>query len=404
MQLPSDANAGGRSFGAEEEGGVLAVLRSGTLNCTRGTAVAKLEDEVKSRFGACDARACSSGTAAIHAALAAIDPEPGDEVVTTPITDMGAITPILYQGAVPVFADVDPLTLNVTAESVQARITDRTRAVVMTHLFGNPCDADGILSVARARNIPVIEDAAQAWGAFYKGRPAGTLGDIGCFSLQQGKHITCGEGGLVISNNQTFARRIRLFVDKAWGYGDPKPDHYFLALNYRMTELQGAVALAQFRKLDNLLRSRLAAAERLRRGLSETPGIRVSPVEPDCVHSYWRVPFFVDDDTVPGGVDALGRGLMDRGVACGPRYIQKPAFSCEVLRDGRTFGRSSFPLVGPHRETDARTDYVRERYPGVEWGLGHVIVLPINERYGDAEADYVVGAVRDALSRLRGTR
>jgi dTDP-4-amino-4,6-dideoxygalactose transaminase len=404
MRLPSDANASGRSFGADEEAAVLAVLRSGTLNCTRGTAVSALEAEIRERFAAVDVRACSSGTAALHAAIAAIDPDPGDEIVTTPVTDMGAITPILYQGAVPVFADVDPLTLNVTPDSVAARIGERTRAVIMTHLFGNPCDADGILAVARERDIPVIEDAAQAWGASYKGRAPGSLGDIGCFSLQQGKHITCGEGGLVVSNDEAYARRARLFVDKAWGYGDPSPDHYFLALNYRMTELQGAVALAQFRKLDGLLRPRLAAATRLREALGALPGILLSPVLPGCVHSYWRFPVFVDDDELPGGVDALAEGLIERGVGCSPRYVRKPAFECEVLKEGRTLGRSSFPLAGLHRHTDARETFDVRQYPGVLQGLNRVIVMPINERYGEAEVDYVTEVFRDVVAELRGER
>ena len=225
------------------------MIESGTLTSTKGPACATLEQRFAELLGAKHVIACSSGTAAVHCAIAAIDPEPGDEIVTTPITDMGAITPILYQGAIPVFADVDPLTCNVTAETIAARLSDRTKAIIVTHLFGNPCDMGPIIELARARGIPVIEDCAQAYLAREGGKLVGTHGAIGCFSLQQGKHITTGEGGLCVTNDADLARRMRLFVNKAWGYGDPNPDHYFLALNYRMTELQGAVALAQLDKL-----------------------------------------------------------------------------------------------------------------------------------------------------------
>ena len=194
--LPSDANSSGRNFGSEELELLQQVLESGTLNCTRGTWVKRFETEFGERYGVSYVRCVTSGTAAIHTAVAAVDPEPGDEIITTPITDMGAITPILYQGAIPIFADVDPLTYNVTAETIAPRITERTRAIIVTPLFGNPCDMDPILELARQRGIPVIEDAAQAFFAEYRGRRTGTMGDIGCFSLQQGKHMTTGEGGI----------------------------------------------------------------------------------------------------------------------------------------------------------------------------------------------------------------
>ncbi|MCL6545538.1 MAG: DegT/DnrJ/EryC1/StrS family aminotransferase, partial [Bryobacteraceae bacterium] len=286
MQLPSDADRSGRDFGAEELELLREVIESGTLNCTRGTQVAALEAEFAARYGVPYCRAVSSGTAAIHAAIAAIDPEPGDEIITSPVTDMGAITPILYQQAIPVFADVDPVSLNVTPETIAAQITPRTRAVVVTHLFGNPCDVPGILQVTGPRGIPVIEDCSQAYLASFGGRLAGVMGAIGVFSLQQGKHITAGEGGLVITCDAALARRVRLFSDKAWGYGDPAPDHYFLALNYRMTELQGAVARAQLRKLDDFVERRRRSAAHLSFLLADLPGFTLPAAAPGAVHSF----------------------------------------------------------------------------------------------------------------------
>src|SRR5207253_797832 len=130
------------------------------------------------------------------------------------ITDMGAITPILYQTAIPVFADTDPRTYNVTADTIARKLTRRTKAVVVTHLFGNPCDMDPIVELCRSKGLLLVEDSAQAYGTTYRGKSVGTFGDIGCFSLQQGKHMTTGEGGMVVSSDPSLSRRMQLFIDK----------------------------------------------------------------------------------------------------------------------------------------------------------------------------------------------
>src|SRR2546430_10984489 len=148
LPLPSDRDATGRTLGEEEITLLSAAIRSGTLTSTKGAFVKQLETRWAAIQGAQHAYACSHGSAAIHCAIAAIDPEPGDEIVTSPITDMGALTPILYQGAIPVFADVDPDTLNVTAATIQARLSARTRAIVVTHLFGNPCKMSETIALA----------------------------------------------------------------------------------------------------------------------------------------------------------------------------------------------------------------------------------------------------------------
>ena len=163
VQLPSDADITGRDLGEEELKYLREVIESGTLNCTKGTQVKAFESAFAARWGVPHARAVTSGTAAIHTAIAAVDPEPGDEIINTPITDIGGLAPILYQQAIPIFADVDPVSLNVTAESVAARITPRTKAIIATHLFGSPCDVVGIRKVADEHGIPVIEDCAQAF-------------------------------------------------------------------------------------------------------------------------------------------------------------------------------------------------------------------------------------------------
>src|SRR4030095_14203905 len=176
--LPSDQNATGRSFGEEEIGLLADVIRSGTLFSVSGTFVKNLEKSFAEALGVKHAYACASGTAAVHSAIAAINPEPGDEIITSPITDMGAIAPILYQGAIPVFADVDPRTCNISAKTIEPCLSERTRAIVVTHLFGNPCDMRQIMELAEKHDLPVIEDCAQAFFARDDGRPVGTFGKL----------------------------------------------------------------------------------------------------------------------------------------------------------------------------------------------------------------------------------
>ncbi len=226
-----------------------AAIATGTLTATKGRFTRELQDRFASLLGVKHALACSSGTAAIHCAIAAFNPQTGDEFITTPITDMGALSPILYQGAIPVFADVDAASCNLTAETIAARLSPRTRGIIVTHLFGKPCDMPAIMALANQHAIPVIEDCAQAFLAKSGGSFVGSIGQIGCFSMQQGKHITSGEGGLVTTNDPALARRMTLFVNKAWGNGDPNPDHTFLALNYRC---QSCRARSHWRSLKNL--------------------------------------------------------------------------------------------------------------------------------------------------------
>ena len=402
MSLPSDADSTGRDFGAEELALLREVLDSGTLNCTKGTQVKAFERAFAECYGMPHARAVTSGTAAVHTAVAAIDPEPGDEIISTPITDMGGIAPILYQQAIPIFADVDPVSLNVTPESVAARITPRTRAIIATHLFGNPCDVVGIKRIADARGIPVIEDCAQAYLATQDGKLVGTIGAIGAFSLQQGKHMTTGEGGIVVTADKALARWMTLFSDKAWGYGDPNPDHYFLALNYRMTDLQGAVARAQLEKLPGVVERRRATALALTELLAGVPGLTLPSPLPGAVHVYWKYPLIVDPAVITGGADALGAALKARGVFCAPRYIQKPAFECAVFTQRKTYGKSQCPWSCRVREGGGEVVYDAREYQGTTRGLERVVVLPWNEFYTNEHVAFIAAAVKQAVAQCAG--
>jgi perosamine synthetase len=397
LHLPSDQNSSGRNLGQQELTNLAEVIASGTLTSTHGRFVKRLEKEFAEKLGVKHVHACTSGTAAIHTAIAAIDPEPGDEVVTSPITDMGALTPILYQGAIPVFAEVDPKTWNVTAETIGPCLSERTKAIIVTHLFGNPCEMGKIIALAESRGIPVIEDCAQAFLARHQNRFVGTIGRIACFSLQQGKHITTGEGGLIGTNDEGLARRMSLFINKGWGYGDANPDHYFLALNYRMSELQGAVAVGQLPKLEQAVERRITAAQSLTAKLAGLQGVQTPYVHPGNVHTYWKYCLRVDNEIIRGGSDALAMELRARRISCTPRYIQKPAFMCKIFQEQKTFGNSHFPFT---LARPAVLQYDGSRFPATLKALQSALVLPWNENYLAEHVNYIADTIHESVLQL----
>ena len=398
MVLPSDQDASGRTFGEAEQRYVIEALESGTLTTTKGKFGKMLEKAFAETIGAKYAYACTSGSAAIHIAVAAINPNPGDEIITTSITDMGALTPLMYRGAVPVFAEVDTKTLNVTAKTIGAAISDRTKAIIVTHLFGNPCEMDDIMALAKERNIPVIEDSAQTFLAKCGERYAGTIGDIGCFSLQQGKHMTTGEGGMVVTNDDRIARHMFLYINKAWGYGDANPDHYFMALNYRVSELQAAVALGQLEKLEECVKNRQRTAARLTELLAGVDGIETPMIAKGSTHVYWKYCLTVDDTMIDGGSVGMANLLKEKNIFSAPRYIVKPAFMCQVFQEKNTLGDSQFPFNLARLEA---IDYSMDKYPATAKALHDVLVLPWNEKYTDEHVEYIADNVKTAAAALR---
>ena len=398
LKLPSDQDASGRTFGAEEIAAVTEVLESGTLITTKGKYGKLLEEAFAKKLGVKYAYACNSGSAAVHAAIAAINPNPGDEIVTTSITDMGALTPIVFQGAIPVFADVDPKTLNVTAETIEKVLSDKTKAIIVTHLFGNPCEMGAIMELANGLGIPVIEDTAQSFLATVDGEYAGTIGAIGAFSFQQGKQMTCGEGGIVVTNDDTLARRLYLCINKAWGYGDANPDHYFIALNYRMTELQAALAYEQLKKLDFSVSQRQKMARLLDEKLTDIDGIESYKPAAGATMTYWKYCLRVDDAKIEDGAVGLAKALKTYDVASAPRYVVKPAYKCQVFREQNTFGDSHFPFNLARPEA---VDYRDENFPGTLKGLHDVLVLPINEKYEEKHIEFLADSIREAVEQIR---
>ena len=398
LKLPSDQDASGRTFGAEEIAAVTEVLQSGVLITTKGKYGKMLEDGFAKRLGVKYAYACNSGSAAVHVAVAAINPNPGDEIVTTSITDMGALTPIIFQGAIPVFADVDPQTLNVTAATIEKVLSDRTKAIIVTHLFGNPCEMKAIMELADRRGIPVIEDTAQSFLATVDGKYAGTIGKIGAFSFQQGKQMTTGEGGIVVTDDEQIARRMYLFINKAWGYGDPNPDHYFASLNYRMTELQAAVAYEQLKKLDHSVEQRQKMAKMLGELINDIDGIESYQPVAGSTMTYWKYCLRVDDRKIEDGAVGLAKALKVYDVASAPRYVVKPAYKCMVFRDQNTFGDSHYPFNLARPEA---VDYNDDNFQGTIKGLHDVLVLPINECYEEKHIEFLASSIREAVEQVR---
>ena len=398
IKLPSDQDISGRTFGVEEIAAITEVLQSGVLITTKGKFGKQLEASFAEKLGVKYAYACNSGSAAVHTAIAAINPNPGDEIVTTSVTDMGALTPIMFQGAIPVFADVCPKTLNVTAQTIEKVLSEKTVAIIVTHLFGNPCVMNEIMKLADVRGIPVIEDTAQSPLATVDGKYVGTIGKIGAFSFQQGKHLTTGEGGIVVTNDDDLARRMFLYINKAWGYGDANADHYFSALNYRMTELQAALAVEQLKKLDACVKQRQAMAKILDEKLADVDGIEVYKSAPNATHVYWKYCLRVDDTKIQDGAVGLAKALKVYDVASAPRYVVKPAYKCMVFRDQNTLGDSHFPFNLARPEA---VDYNDDNFQGTIKGLHDVLVLPINEKYEAHHAEFLADSIREAVESVR---
>lgn len=396
---PTIENASGRMIGDEEKALINEVLDSGSLNRNNGTKVKEFEQLFAKWHGAKEAVASSSGTAALHVAIGALGLEPGDEVITSTVTDFGSIIGILAQNLVPVFADVDRQTGCITAETVERVLSPRTRAIMPVHLFGQPCDMNPIMSLAKKHGAFVVEDAAQAHGATYRGRKVGCIGHINAFSFQQSKHITTGDGGMNITDDRQLAERARLFADKAFPRGAGSQTHLFLGMNYRMTELQGAVGIAQLAKLDEILRRRRESAGRLTAALEKIPGAN-PPFRIDQVtHSYWVYSFTIDEERFgvtaqqfAEAVDAEGAPFRATG------YIPNPMFSFPVIRDRVTYGTSQIPWTLPQARPGVT--YNDDDVPNTRWFLEHAINMSWNEGITMADADDIAASIAKVASWL----
>ncbi len=260
-----DLKAQYQSIKKDVDTAVGAVLESGQY--VLGQEVTAFENEFASYCQSREAIAVNSGTSALHLALLAAGVKPGDEVITVPFTFVATVAAICYTGARPIFVDIDPQSYTINVDQIEAKVTKQTKAILPVHLYGQPADMDSILEIAGRHQLMVIEDAAQAHGALYKGRRVGSLGDLGCFSFYPGKNLgACGEAGMVVTNNPAFARTIRMLRD--WGQ-ETKYCHILQGYNYRMESIQGAVLRVKLRYLEGWIEARRAHAAQYNKQLGD---------------------------------------------------------------------------------------------------------------------------------------
>ena len=271
-------------IGKDEIEAVLTTMRSGWV--TQGKKVEEFEKSFARYCGVKHGVATNSGTAALHIALAALGIKKGDEVVTTPLSCIATTNPILYLNAKPVFADVDPTTLNIDPALVEKKITSKTKAIVPVHLFGHPVDLDPLKEIAEKHDVDMIEDAAQAHGAKYKEKKVGTFGRISCFSFYADKLITTVEGGIALTNDDELADKMRLL--RSFGMDKHvKFYHPILGFNYKMSDIHAAIGLVQLRKLDGYIEKRRSSISYLRERLAHTT-LKL-PVELDYAFNVYYV-------------------------------------------------------------------------------------------------------------------
>jgi perosamine synthetase len=298
---------------------VVEVLRTPRLSI--GPKMAEFEESMASAAGVPHAVAVSSGTAGLHLCLRALEIGEGDEVILPSFTFIAAGNAILYERATPVFVDIDPATLNLDPEKLAARITPRTRAILVVHTFGRPADLDPILKIARQHGLAVIEDACEALGAQYRGRNVGGIGDVGVFAFYPNKPITTGEGGMVVTRDAAMAETMRALRNQGRRPGDGWTDHRLLGYNYRISELNCALGVSQMKRLGPMLAQREAAAIRYAKELAAVPEV----IPPLLTMDGGRVCWFVYVVRLAARFTAAQRDfvcgrLTERGIDCG-RYF-----------------------------------------------------------------------------------
>ena len=305
---------------------ILEVLRSGRwCSAGGGGVVGDFEKAYAKLLGAAGCVATSSGTTALVTALYVMGVDAGDEVIVSPFTFNATYNAVLMQKALPVFADTDPATLTMDPASIESRITERTRAILPVHIYGMPCDMDRINAIAKKHNLAVVEDACQAWLGEYKGHKCGTLGDLGCFSFQESKHIPAGEGGAITGNRVELLDRCWSFHNCGRAHGTFKGSGCFTrGSNFRMKHYQAALLVQQIDKLVQETARRQANADHLTAGLKEIPGIHPARL-PENSRAVWHLyPFRYDAAQFHGlPYGKFLRALGAEGVPCGGGYSEQ---------------------------------------------------------------------------------
>lgn len=400
-----DFSKGAALLGTEEAEAVAAVVASRSLFRYKGDrvggTVADFERAACEALGCTYAVAVANGTAALRCALAALGVGCGDEVIVPAFTFIATVNAVIAADAVPVFAEVDD-TLGLDPAHLESQITDKTAAIIAVHLENVACDLDPVLALAARRDIPVLEDAAQAFGATYHGRALGTFGALGAFSLQQEKNITAGEGGLVVTDDETLYLRAARYQDQGGqfvtSYASSRGEELsspFAGENLRMGELAGAVAGVQLGRLPAILAALRMNKERIVEAVGEVPGLvrrrRPDPAGDGSSSITWFLP---DAATAK----AFAAALRDEGVPCAQMYRGRPVYSSPSVVALRTASSKGGPFACAEHPTD-RT-YGDGLCPQTEALVARSVIVPIGVTYTEQDCDEVATAVRKVAGRM----
>lgn len=379
----------GRRWGEPERKQLEAMLEQDSLFYWQGPQTKLLTQRFQEFCPVKYVQTCSSGTAAIHIAVAAAGIGLGDEVITSPVTDIGTVIGVLYQQAVPVFADLGAGTYNLDPADVEKRITPKTKAIIAVHLTGNPCDLDALKAIADRHKLILIEDCAQAWGAKSRGRPIGTVGHFACFSLQNSKHVTCGDGGVVGTNDERFGPLLQPFGDKGSSRSGKRTFPAF-ATNYRMSEPQAAVAAAQLTRLEAIAAKRARLGNLLTEKIADLPGIIPHQVHPEDRAVYWFYMFRMRPQAFRCGRSEFVKALLAEGAPVTGGYIGVPLYGEPVFQKHAFFaGR------WPVKEMGLTTmDFSTHKCPEAEAILATGIRVTIHEHMTEQYILEVAEAIR----------
>jgi perosamine synthetase len=370
-----------RRWGREELARLTAMVDQASLFYWKGPQTDALLTEFRKTYPLKWCMPCSSGSAALHIAVSSLRLPPGSEIITSPVTDMGSVIGILYQQCVPVFADIHPHTYNLDPADVRRRITPKTRAIMVVHLAGNPSDMTALMAIAREHNLVVIEDCAQSWGACYRGTPVGLFGKLACYSLNEFKHISSGDGGIVGTNDESIGPTLSKWGDKHYDRvaGGRNPET--LSPNYRITEPQSAVAAAQMVKLPSIIATHIRLGSRLLGRLRELalPGVILPEIDPRDTHSFWFVLTRLELKRFRGSREDLVAALGAEGASAVAGYIPKPMYRYPLFQN-HDFFAGTWPL----RDAGLTTmDYRNVSCPVAEAMLNDSLSFPISPTMSD---------------------
>ena len=378
-------------YGEEEMKLLREVIDAGRLMGPGGK-VAEFEEAVSGAFGVKHVVMVTSGTAALHTGLASLGVAEGDEVITTPMTNIGTVSAILALHAVPIFADIDPATRLISPESVRERIGDRTRVVITVHMSGLPCDMDMFVQISQETGVKILEDCAQAHGGRYRERFLGTIGHAAGFSMNESKQMSTGDGGFVTTDDELTGALAGLFRDKTYirdgsvgRGGQPIP---FFALNYRPTCLQAAVGLAQLHKLDHVVSRRDQIAQRYYRELSDLPNLELPEIVDGGEPSWWPLAARYT------GADPTRDELTDALIAEGISISTGMSPSNNILRTDLIRKKKYYPLTDEVPSFWRDTTYDPDSCPNVDELQRTVMRLPVDQRYTDEDIDQTIAAFR----------